>query len=671
MSKYAYIDFEFNRTLHPDVNLVCCAIRTQEHGLKEFWLHKNLVEEAELIDFIDELYFTDHTFVSYSVEAEARSFLALGLKPLDYDWIDLYLEYRMLLNHCNEFAYGRQLIGGQVKYTKPPKNKYERTEEDNEEANNSKPEYSLAAAAFKLCAVELDTEHKKKMRDLIISDPKYFTPEEREAIMRYCSSDVEFLEEIHMRLNIELKILTANNPPPLSLEADQRLRAEYAVRTAMMVSLGYPVNVEGVRRFADAVPQMLSDLCRDINARVWPESIFEFQIDGPHMLQKRVQEWIGQQEFAYKWLRTDKGAYSISKEAFEKYCGSKHSYEDTIPDQMLRYAKTKQSLNGFMPPKKGRKSFFDYLGPDGRVRPYFNIYGSQSSRSQPSSTGFIFLKSAWMRGLVHPPPGYALAGLDYSSEEFLVSAMISGDKEMMHSYRTGDVYISFAIKTGAAPVGATKKSHPEIRIPYKQTVLGVTYDLGANSLAAELTESTKRLHTPDMAQKLIDQFYEVYADFAAWKKQNKKEYDEYGSIRLPCGWYMFGDNDNFRSVGNVPIQGAGASIMRKAVALAQDRGLDVIFTLHDAIYIQYRAFDFAAIDVLHGCMVEAFDFYFPDSGIMVEGDSWASEYPHDKLITTPKGLPLLLQSRHVDPRAVAEYETFSKYIDPDYFTLFL
>jgi hypothetical protein len=70
-------------------------------------------------------------------------------------------------------------------------------------------------------------------------------------------------------------------------------------------------------------------------------------------------------------------------------------------------------------------------------------------------------------------------------------------------------------------------------------------------------------------------------------------------------------------------------------------------------------------------MVDAFNFYFPNSGIRVEGDTWATEYGHDVKIFTPGGLSILTQSRHVDPRAVGEYEKFSKYIDPDYYSLFL
>ena len=57
-----------------------------------------------------------------------------------------------------------------------------------------------------------------------------------------------------------------------------------------------------------------------------------------------------------------------------------------------------------------------------------------------------------------------------------------------------------------------------------------------------------------------------------------EEYKIKGYIFLPDGWFMWGDNDNFRSVGNVPIQGLGSCIMRKAVELAQDRGLDVIYS---------------------------------------------------------------------------------------------
>jgi hypothetical protein len=133
---------------------------------------------------------------------------------------------------------------------------------------------------------------------------------------------------------------------------------------------------------------------------------------------------------------------------------------------------------------------------------------------------------------------------------------------------------------------------------------------------------------------------------------------------------MFGNNSNIRSVGNFPIQGFGSSIMRKAVALAQDRGLRVIFTLHDAIYIEYGVGELHKVDVLEQCMREAFIHYFKNTDmeihanmIRLDGKTWSPNYIGDVKAKTPKGLILDTQSVYVDKRAKKEFEQFKKYFE--------
>ena len=71
--------------------------------------------------------------------------------------------------------------------------------------------------------------------------------------------------------------------------------------------------------------------------------------------------------------------------------------------------------------------------------------------------------------------------------------------------------------------------------------------------------------------------------------------------------------------------------MRKAVALAQDAGLNIIFTLHDALYIMEKSEDIKdAMDLLSKCMKDAFVFYFHGALkeyaalIRVDGKVWGA-----------------------------------------------
>ena len=114
-----------------------------------------------------------------------------------------------------------------------------------------------------------------------------------------------------------------------------------------------------------------------------------------------------------------------------------------------------------------------------------------------------------------------------------------------------------------------------------------------NSLSSvALSQKLKRKVPEWEAQKYINKFDKAFPTFAKYRRNILKQYKRDGFIKLPCGWYMWGDNKNDRSIQNCPIQGFGSSILRKSVELAQDKGLDICMTLHDADYDEHDSFDY-------------------------------------------------------------------------------
>lgn len=695
------LDYEFSRSKEEKVRVFSLVTHKFDivvsnrkltivpYETKRFWLLDDLWEQDAAADYLREN--SDCTLVGFSYVAEGRSHISIGLNPMDFKCIDLHLEWRCITNHNNAMATGKHLVGGKEKYIPIPKPKWERREG---EKGASKLTHSLAECTFKLTGQKRDTEEKDQIRDYIISDPEFVPDEMREKILNYNEEDVVYLPEILVKVLEQYSKLLGTKYRREQILKEMENRGRYAALTSIRESKGYPINVTHVRNFTKAVDFILEEVQREIN-NLFPEIMpFKWQRKDQRFSwnQKATRKWLVDNGYSEKWMLTDtydrdkkrlpKGEklpvddyLSLSLEAFQDKFPFKHTYpEDNFGAQMVRYLVLKQNLNGFKTKsEQGRKNFWDSVGSDGRVRPYMNIFGAQSSRSQPAATGFMFLKPAWMRVMVSPPKGKALAGIDFGSEEFFISALLSRDQNMIDAYLSGDVYLYFAKLAGAVPMDGVREDYEPQRDLFKSTVLGISYLMTKYGLAVKLTQDTGIFHTPDDAQKLIDKFYKVFSTFAKWQEEDIENYLDGNEVKLNDGWYMWRDNINFRSAANVRIQGAGAVIMRESDIRAYQQGIYVPFTLHDALYVEYDLEDFSAIDKLANSMRDAFVAYFPKDlkeyaeQIKLDINAWSEEYEEGKVITTPEGRKVKLTKKYIDKRARAYYEKYRYYLENDIF----
>lgn len=667
--KIVYCDSEYNRSKDANINVVCFSLLIISGKRREtvnVWLNGDEEKKAAFVETIEDLIMQNYTFVAFAVTAEGRALQSLGIDPRRIRWVDLFLEYRMLLNHNHREGCGKHLVNGKIKVIYPPIPKWEKVDSDKNRGTGMAP-FNLSSALFKMVGVQIDTEHKILMRDLIIAGGP-FNDTQSKAILEYCASDVIYLPELHEKTYraIGRKLLPADRN---KLNSEMYERGEYAARSAVMEAVGYPINYKATKNFSASTSAILFELQAEINALFPKVKAFESNKDGTKYKQKmkHIRAWVEEQGHE-NWMPTDKGALSLSLEAFQRYYDFSHDYpKESFGAQMVRLLKTKQSLNGFMPGSK--KSFWDSVGSDQRVRPYMGIYRAQSGRSQPSSTGFIPLKSAWMRSLIQPKKGRAIVALDYAQQEFLLAALLSKDMNMVAAYHSGDPYLHTGKLAGAIPQDATRESHGPLRDKFKSTALGIQYMMASKGLAGKLTRDTGVKHTEDEAQALIDKFEEAFPDYQDWKDEVWAEYRADGYLKLPCGWTMFGDNKNRRSVCNFPIQGCGSSIMRKAVQMAQDEGLEVIFTLHDALYVECASKDIVhTLNELASAMEDAVKYYFIDTPVekyavcRMDPTLWSPDFP-GQTFDTDLG-PVECTALYIDGRAVEEYKKFKKYFAP-------
>lgn len=642
--KLLFIDFEFNSTNEAQLDVVSVAYSLNEGGqtLESdcVWLYDHMFRPDARDHFRKLFKDPDICIVAYVAEAEARALLSLGVDVRGVKCIDLYLEYRMLLNHNHALAYGKQYIKGRLVETTPPPPKWERVDGVNDDESHHKPSFSLAAATYKLLGVMIDAEEKDFIRDTIISRDRAAIEGLRYRILKYNESDIKYLPRLLAAvIETDCHYRHGISKPTMDVVKEWKeramLRGDYAIKTAVMIARGYPLDMGKVEKFTANVDKILLQAARDCNADAEGFEPFKWNKnkEGYSVNEKEIRAWIAAQSLPH-WRQTEQGQPSLSKDAFNDWFDSA---SEGFPGAFCRYLKTKQSLNGFLPNAPGSKkeSFMDFVGRDERARPFFGIFGSQSSRSQPGAKGFIPLKSHWMRNFIQPKSGMALVGIDYASQEFLIAACMSQDGDMLQAYASGDVYTAFGIAAGIIPKGGSKKTHPIGREGCKETVLGISYDMTERGLAPRLSRALKREVSHDEARGYIDLFYETYPTYRDWKYRIQREYAEDGYIELSDGWTMWGDNDNHRSVGNFPVQGEGAVIMRRAVTLAEGKGVRILYTLHDAIYAEYRSFEFSAIQKLKEAMLQAFQEVMSTYGdtvpIRLEGETWSPDYSENIL----------------------------------------
>ena len=233
------------------------------------------------------------------------------------------------------------------------------------------------------------------------------------------------------------------------------------------------------------------------------------------------------------------------------------------------------------------------VGRDGRNRTVLWPFKAKTSRTQPKASQWIFSPAVWLRSLIKPEPGMAVAHIDYSSMEFYLAASLSDRhcgpvNNMLDMYNSGDPYLSFAKRVGAIPSSVTKEAlsdtpeYAAIRYMYKVMLLAVQYGMMAETLAARLGISTFQAH------EMLNQHRELFAQYWQWSDDWVQHALQTGVMRTAFGWTCRTGITEFneRSIRNWPVQATGADILRIACIMATRHGIKLVAPIHDAVLIE-------------------------------------------------------------------------------------
>lgn len=230
------------------------------------------------------------------------------------------------------------------------------------------------------------------------------------------------------------------------------------------------------------------------------------------------------------------------------------------------------------------------LGSDGRNRTLLGAFRSKTGRNQPSAGQYLFGQSSWLRFLIQPQPGRAVAYIDWSQQELAIAAYLSGDRAMQAAYQSGDFYLTWAKMVGKAPQEATKASHATIREQFKVVALGVLFGMSLYGAARKLDIPTFE------ARDLLQAHQAAFPQFWRWSQYVADHAFLKGYLRTKLRWYVYTIADSTeRSMRNFPMQATGADMMRVACCLTTERGLHVAGVVHDALLVEAAANDIDAV----------------------------------------------------------------------------
>ncbi|MDP6590253.1 MAG: DNA polymerase [Alphaproteobacteria bacterium] len=433
-------------------------------------------------------------------------------------------------------------------------------------------------------------EHKDYMRRLALRGGSY-SEEEKQDLLAYCEEDVATTAGVFRRL-------TGMDWFGAPERVDQALlRGKYISALADIERLGVPIDREMLTACRDSWDTIRETLITELDgsSRVYDRATFKEARFSAYLARERIP-----------WPRSAHGRLKLDAETFK--------------ERTLLYP-------AIEPLKELRKTLSRAreikltVGADGRNRYMQSPFGTVTGRNNPSTTEAVFGLPRWLRGLVRPEPGTGLAYIDWTQQEFGIAAALSRDPEMLAAYESGDPYLSFAKRAGAAPSDATKQSHPDVRRLYKTCVLAVQYQMSAQGLS-------RRLEVPlHEARELLDQHRRLYRRYWEWIERVSDHAFLNTEMSACFGWRLnVSAETKPRTVANFQMQSNGAEMLRLAVIFGREEGIKICATIHDAVLIEAPLDELEAqTAAMQSCMAEASSLVL--DGFELGSDAEYTRYP--------------------------------------------
>ena len=265
----------------------------------------------------------------------------------------------------------------------------------------------------------------------------------------------------------------------------------------------------------------------------------------------------------------------------------------------------------------------EFINPiTGRIHASYNIAGTKAGRfsaSKPNLQQLPSAKAPDFRKAIVAAPGCVLVGGDWSQIELRAAAWISGDPTLTAVFQEGrDLHTETASAiSGVQPDQVTKAQ----RAAAKAVNFGSIYGVGPRTLAENAFDSYGIDMSERDARDALDRFFARYPVLKRWMHQHAnlcqvRNYVEIGVGRVVEAAWEAGGKLSFPQCCNLPVQGAAADAMLRAIAMVfrRLRGIrgGMVASVHDELLLEVAEDDAEqARQILQEAMVEAFELTFP------------------------------------------------------------
>lgn len=207
-----------------------------------------------------------------------------------------------------------------------------------------------------------------------------------------------------------------------------------------------------------------------------------------------------------------------------------------VADALREYRKLTKLIDAFLSNARDLVN-----SKTGRVHPSYHQFGAATGRMSCSEPNLMQVPShnKDIRKMYKATDGYVLISADYSKQEPISLASISGDKAFIDTFNKGlDIYAMIASKAYNKPYedclefnpdGTTNPQGKERRSSAKTLLLGIMYGMGTAKVAESINKTKKE------AKELVDGFYSAFKGVKAITEATHDKASRLGYVETAFG----------------------------------------------------------------------------------------------------------------------------------------